>query len=143
MSKSKIFENDLLKLIFNGTAITGIADNASDTPLTNLYLALHTSDPGENGNQSSNEVSYTGYARVAVSRSAGGWTVTSNSVSPTNAIEFGEMTGGAPGTATHVSIGTHSSTSGKILYRGALTPNVNYNVGVVPRIRTTSTITED
>jgi hypothetical protein len=51
MSKSNAFETDLLGLIFNGTAITTIADNAASTPLTNLYLALHTADPGEAGNQ--------------------------------------------------------------------------------------------
>lgn len=143
MSKSDTFENDLLKLIFNGTPIANLADNAAASPLTNLYLALHTSDPGEAGNQSTNEVAYTGYARVAVIRTSAGWTVTGNSVSPTAAVEFGEMTGGTPGTATHLSVGTASSGTGKVLYSGAITPTVNYNVGVVPRIRTTSTVTED
>lgn len=143
MSKSNTFENDLLKLIFNGTAIANLADNATSSPLTNLYLALHTADPGEGGLQTTNEVSYTGYSRVSVARSPSGWTVTDNSVSPVNPIEFGEMTSGTPGTATHVTVGTASSGGGKVLYRGALTPSVNYNVGVVPRLRTTSTITED
>lgn len=143
MSKSNVFENDLLKLIFQGVAIANLADNAASSPLTNLYLALHTSDPGETGTQSTNEVNYTGYARVAVTRSPAGWTVTDNVVSPANPIEFGEMTGGTPGTATHITIGTNSTGAGKVLYRGALTPTVSYNVGVVPRLRTTSTITEE
>ena len=68
MSKGDTFENDLLKLIFNGTAIANIADNAATSPLTNLFVALHTADPGETGNQSTNEVSYTGYARATVAR---------------------------------------------------------------------------
>lgn len=143
MSKSNTFENDLLKLIFNGTAIAGLADNATASPLTTLYLALHTADPGEDGLQNTNEVSYTGYARVAVARTTAGWTVTDNSVSPVAVIEFGEMTAGTPSTATYVTIGTASTGGGKVLYRGTLTPNVNINVGVVPRIRTTSTITEE
>lgn len=143
MSKSNTFENDLLSLIFNGTAITGLADNAASAPLTNLYVALHTSDPGEAGNQSTGEISYTGYSRVAVARTSGGWTVTTNSVSPVAAIEFGEMTGGTGGTATHASIGTAASGSGKILYAGALTPTVAIATGVIPRIKNTSTITED
>jgi hypothetical protein len=143
MSKSNTFENDLLALIFNGTAITGLADNAATSPLTNLFIALHTSDPGEAGNQSTSEISYTGYSRVTVARTSGGWTVTSNSVSPVAAIEFGEMTGGTGGTATHASIGTASSGSGKILYKGSLTPTVAVATGVIPRIKTTSTITED
>jgi hypothetical protein len=141
MSKSNAFETDLLGLIFNGTAITTIADNAASTPLTNLYLALHTADPGEAGNQATSEISYTGYSRVAVARTSGGWTVTGNSVSPVAAIEFGEMTGGTGGTVTHASIGTASN--GKILYSGALTPNIAVALGVLPRIKNTSTITED
>lgn len=143
MSKSDVFENDLVKLIFNGTPIAGLADNAAASPLTNLYLALHTADPGESGTQSTSEVNYTGYARVAVARTSGGWVVTGNSVSPVAAIEFGEMTAGTPGTATYASIGTASSGTGKILYRGALNPTIAFNVGVVPRLRTTSTITEE
>ena len=143
MSKSNTFENDLLKLILNGTPIPNLADNAATAPLTMLYVALHTADPGESGNQSTNEVAYTGYARVGVARTAGGWAVTGNSVSPANNIEFGEMTGGTPGTATHASIGTAATGTGKILYKGALTPTIVYNLGVVPRIKTTSTITED
>lgn len=143
MSKSNTFENDLLKLIFNGTPIPNIADNAANSPLTNLYLALHTADPGEGGAQNTSEVNYGGYQRVAVQRSEAGWVVTGDSVSPATAIEFGEMVSGTPGTATHVSIGTASSGAGKILYRGTLTPAVAFNIGVVPRLRTTSTITED
>lgn len=143
MSKSNTFENDLLKLIFNGTPIPNLADNAATAPLTDLYVALHTADPGEEGDQSTNEVAYTGYARVAVARTPSGWVVTGNSVSPATNIEFGEMTGGTPGTATHASIGTAATGAGKILYKGALTPTIAYNIGVVPRIKTTSTITED
>jgi hypothetical protein len=143
MSKSNLFENDLLGLIFNGTAISSLADNAATGPLTNLFLALHTANPGEAGNQSTSEVSYTGYSRVAVARTSGGWTVTGNSVSPVAAIEFGEMTGGTGSTVTHASIGTASTGTGKILYSGALTPNITVALGVLPRIKNTSTITED
>lgn len=143
MSKSNDFESDLLKLIFNGTAIANLADNAGSSPLTNLYMALHTSDPGEAGLQNTSEVAYTGYARVPVARNASGWVITGNSVSPAAPIEFGEMTAGTPGTVTFVTVGVASTGGGKVLYRGALTPSVGYNIGVVPRLRTTSTITED
>lgn len=141
-AKSKVFENDLLKLIFNGTAIAGLADNAA-SPLTTLYLALHTADPGETGNQSTSEVSYAGYSRVAVARTPSGWTVSGNSVSPAAPIEFGEMTAGTSGTATYATIGTDASGAGKVLYRGALTPTIPFSVGVTPRLRTTTAITEE
>lgn len=143
MSKSNTFETDLLRLIFNGTPIANLADNAASGPLTILYLSLHTADPGEAGDQTTSESAYTGYARVAVARTAGGWVVTGNSVSPVAVIEFPEMTGGTNATATHAAIGTAASGAGKILYRGALTPTVPYELGITPRIKTTSAITED
>lgn len=143
MSKGDTFENDLLKLIFQATAIANIADNAAASPLTSLYVSLHTADPGEAGNQGTNEISYTGYSRVAVTRSSGGWTVTGNSVSPAATITFGAMSGGTGGTATHAGVGTASSGTGKLLYKGALTPTISVTTGVTPQIGTSSTITED
>jgi hypothetical protein len=143
MSKGNTFENDVLKLVFNATGIANLADNAGSSPLTSLYLSLHTADPGEAGDQTTNEISYTGYARVAVARTSGGWTVTGNSVSPASTISFGASSGGTGGTVTHVAIGTASSGSGKLLYSGALTPNIAVANGVTPQIGTGSTITED
>lgn len=142
MSKSDTFENDLLKLIFNGTPIANLADNAATGPLTQLFLALHTADPADAGTQTTNEVAYTGYARVAVNRTTGGWTVTGNSVSPVASIDFPVATGGAA-TATHASVGTALTGAGKILYKGALNPNIAIANGVQPKLNNTSTITED
>lgn len=143
MSLGNTFENDLAKLIFNGTNIANIADNAASGPLSDLYLSLHTSDPGEGGNQTSNEISYTGYSRVAVARSSGGWTVTGNSVSPTANVDFTISSGGSGGTVTHAVVGTASSSTGKILAIGTVTPNIVVSNGVTPRITTSSTITFD
>lgn len=142
MSKGNTFENDILKLIFNATAIANIADNAGSSPLTNLYIALHTADPGEAGDQTTSEVAYTSYARVAVARTSGGWTVTANSVSPVANIDFPTGTGGS-GTVTHFSVGTASSGAGKLLYSGTVTPNIATGNGIIPRLTTATTITED
>ena len=71
MSKGNTFENDLLKLIFNGTAIANLADDAGTSPLGNLYVSLHTADPGEAGDQTTNECAYSTYARQAVARRSG------------------------------------------------------------------------
>ncbi len=142
MSKGNTFENDILKLVFNATAIANIADNAASSPLTNLFVALHTADPGEAGDQTTSEIAYTSYARVSVARTSGGWTVTGNSVSPVANISFPAGTGGS-GTATHASVGTLTSGAGKILYKGAITPNIVCGSGVTPVLTTASTITED
>lgn len=142
MSKSNALENDLLKLIFNATAIANLADNAASSPLTNLYVSLHTGDPGEAGNQTTNECAYTSYARQAVARTSGGWTVTANSVSPVADISFPACTGGSE-TATHWAVGTASSSTGKILYSGAISPTISISTGVTPKLTTASTVTED
>jgi hypothetical protein len=141
MSKGNTFENDILKLIFNATTINDLAENDTTSPAANLTVALHTGDPGEAGDQTTSEISYTGYARISVARTAGGWTVTGNSVSPVAAITFGEMTAGAGGTVTHFSVGT--GVSNKLLYSGTVTPNIVVSNGVIPQLTTASTITED
>ena len=142
MSKSNTFENDFLKLIFQATAIANIADNASSAPLTNLYIALHTADPGEGGSQTTNEATYGGYARQAVARTAGGFTVTANSVSPAAAVNFPVASSGVD-TLTHFSIGTDVSGAGKILYKGAVAPTIAVVTGVIPQITAASAVTED
>jgi len=142
MSKGDTFENDLLKLIFNATAIANMADNAATSPLTNLYVSLHTADPGESGSQTTSEITYTSYARVAVARTSGGWTVTTNSVSPAANIDFPAGTGGS-GTATHFGVGTAVSGTGKLLYSGTITPNIVTGTGITPRLTTATAITED
>lgn len=142
MSKGDTFENDLVKLIFNATAIANIADNAASAPLTNLYVALHTADPGETGTQSTSEITYTSYARVAVARTSGGFTVSSNSVSPAANISFPAGTGGS-GTASYFSIGVASSGATKLLYSGTVTPNIVTGNGITPILTTASTVTED
>jgi len=142
--KTDVFENEFLRLIFNGTAIANIADNAASSPLTNLYMSLHTADPTDAAasGQSTNETTYTGYARVAVARTSGGWTVTGNSVSPVATISFGTCSAGTA-TITHVGIGTLSSGTGKLLMTGSLSPSISVSTGVVPQITTASVITED
>lgn len=140
-AKGTTFSNDLLKLIFNATAIANMADNAGSAPLTNLYASLHTADPAAGGDQTTSEIAYTSYARVAVARTTGGFTVTSNSVSPVATITFPAGTGGS-GTATYGMIGTASSSTGKQLYRGTVSPNIVTGSGITPSLTTASAITE-
>jgi len=142
MSKGNTFENDWLKLIFNATAIANIADNAASSPLTNLFVSLHTADPGEAGDQTTSETTYGSYARIQIARTSGGWTVTNNSVSPVANIDFPQATSGTA-TITHWAVGTATSGAGKLLYYGTVTPNISVATGVIPRLTTASTVTED
>lgn len=133
MSLGNTFENDLTKLIFQATAVANIADNAATSPLTNLYISLHTADPGEAGDQTTSEATYTGYARVAVARTSGGWTVTNNTATNASTITFGACTAGS-NTITYAAIGTASSSTGKILVSGALTASLAVSAGITPSI---------
>jgi len=142
MSFGNTFETDLLELIFNATAISNIADDAGTSPLTNLWVSLHTGDVGESGDQTTNEATYTSYARVSVARTSGGWTVSGNSVSPASNIDFPEATGGTE-TITHFAIGTDETSTGKVLAYGSISPTISVSTGVIPRITTSSTLTLD
>lgn len=142
MSKGNVFENDWMKLTFNGVAIANFADNAASSPLTNLYLSLHSADPGEAGTQSTNEVAYTGYARVAVPRNSSGWTVVENQAFLAANMDFPACTGGTA-TATHFAVGTAASGGGKILYKGAIAPTIPISNGVTPRLTTGTVVSED
>jgi hypothetical protein len=145
MSKTNTFENSWLLLVFNNTNIANIGDATGlrgSTTAGSLYVALHTADPGEAGDQTTTEATYTSYARVAVARSGAGWTVTGNSVSPAANIDFPAATGGT-NTITHFSVGVAASGASVALYKGTVTPNVSVSSGVTPRLTTASTITED
>lgn len=145
MSKSNTWENDLLKLLFNNVdaALIGDAGGLRGSATGgNLYISLHSADPGEAGDQTTNEITYGAYARVAVARTAGAWNIVNNSVSPVNHIEFPQCTSGTA-TVTHVGVGTSVSGAGKLLYKGALSPSINITTGIIPRVTNTSVITED
>lgn len=147
MSKGNTFENDYLKLVFNNVAIPLIGDASGLQPSAaagNLWFAWHTADPGEGGDQTTNETAYTGYTRMSVARTTGGFTVTANAVNLVANLDFPVCTGSPGAALTHFSIGTSSTGTGKILYKGTASPNVTMANGVVPRITTAANlVTED
>lgn len=140
MSKSNEFETNMLALIFNATPIPNLADNAATAPATTITLSLNTASPGEAGDMSTSEATYTGYARQTVARTSGGWSVSAGAASPVANIEFPQATGGTE-TITHTAIGT--GVANNMLYYGTVTPNIAVANGVTPRFTTASVITED
>lgn len=146
MSKSNTWEAGLLDLLFLNVAFTGVGDAGGLLPSAaagSLYLTLHTADPGEAGDQTTSETAYTGYTRKAVARSGAGFTRTGSSISPVADQDFPECTASPGGALTHFGIGTASSGAGKLLYKGVLTPNIAMAVGVIPRVKAASAVTED
>lgn len=135
MSASDAFENDLALLLFNNTALALIGDAAGLQPSAaagNLYVSLHTGDPGEAGDQTTNECDYTSYARVAVARSGAGWTVAGDNAANAAAVTFPACTGGDVDLATHFGIGTDSAGVGLLICSGALSANLSIGIGVTP-----------
>lgn len=144
MSKSSTYSTALLGLVFNNSNIANIGDATGlrgSSSAGVLYVSLHTADPGVGGNQSTNETSYTSYARVSVARTSGGWTISGNAVSPAATISFPTCTAGSA-VITHVGVGTDASGTGTLLYRGQLAFPLSVSNGVTPQLTTSSVITE-
>lgn len=136
MSKGNQTETDLVAKVFNNTAIPWDAN-------TNLFVSLHTADPGEAGTQTTSEAAYTGYARVTVPRTSGGWTVAAGQAVNTALVQFPQCTGGSA-IATHVVVGTALTGAGQILYSGALSSSLSISTGIQPQFAATAlTVTED
>jgi len=133
MPKSTQTCNDILALIFNGTAWADIAENDSSSPAANLYIRLHTGAvaAGDPGNQS--EADYGAYAAVAVARTTGGWVApASAATSNTALIAFIECNGGS-NAISHVSINKSASGTGACLYAGALSSPRTISSGITPQ----------
>lgn len=145
MSKSNAFETALQQLIFENAAIANVGDAAglrATTTAGSLFFSLHTASPGEAGDQTTSEVGYTSYARVAVARSTAGWTVTGNTTAVDANVTFPAGTGGS-GTATHWGLGTSSTGAGLLLYYGAISPSIVCGSGVTPQLTAGNCVTED
>ena len=140
MTQTTTAADNLLKLVLNATNWANIADNASSSPLTNIYVSLHTASPGVTGTQQTNEAAYTSYARVAVARTSGGWTVTNNTAVPAAQITFAAATGGSE-TETFVGLGWASSGAGVLYWYGSISPTIAVSGGVTPALTTATTIT--
>jgi hypothetical protein len=135
MSMTNAAEAALLDLLFLNVDWADIGDAAglqNSATAGSFYISLHSADPGEAGNQSTNEISYTGYARVAVARTAGGWTRTVSTIANTALVQFGQCTGGTA-TATHFGIGTDSTGAGNLLLKGALNASLSISNGIQPQ----------
>lgn len=124
MSLSNTAENDFLKCLLQGTDPSWRAG-------ATFYLALHSSDPGEAGDQTTNEVAYTSYARVALTK-ASDWTDAGSTFTNANLEQFPTCTG-LTATATHFSIGTDASGAGVRLASGVLGSSLAISNGIQPQ----------
>ena len=133
MPKSTEVCNYLLALIFNTTTWANIAQNAVAAPLTNLYIALYTDDPGLGGDPRTNEANYGNYARLAVTRDTNGWKVPTGGQTKNKSLaQFIECNGGS-NTITYAAIVTTPSGDGDVLYSGQLGSPRTISNGIQPQ----------
>ena len=131
MSFSNTAETAVLNQIFVGTALPWNAN-------TDLWLALHTADPGETGSAITSESAYGGYARVALTR-ASDITVSGGTIQNANLEQFPVCSSGTS-TCTHVSIVTTASGAGTIIVSGALNSSVAVATGIQPQFSPASLV---
>lgn len=105
---------------------SGTTIGKSGTPGA-LYFSLHTASPGATGTQTTNEIAYTGYARIAMNRGAASiWTMSTPAdgfgAQAVNfaPVTFGKMTGGAGGIARFWGLGLELTGGDDLLWYGPL-----------------------
>ena len=134
MSLSDTDETALLKLMFQNVAWAGVGDASGPQPSAaagSLFVALFTADPGEAGSFA-NECAYTGYARQAIARSTGGFTVSGTAptiVSNAAAVTFPNCTA-SPGAALTYFAFCTAVTGGRVVLSGAFTSPASYQPSI-------------
>ncbi len=130
-------ETDFLDLFLTNVNFPNVGDATGLVKSTadgTFDLALNAGDAVTDAStvMTDNEVAYTGYSRPTIARTTSGWTVTGDTASNDNLIQFGEMAGGGPDTATDVTMGF---ASGSVLQVwGQVTADLVINDGVNPQL---------
>lgn len=135
MSMTNAAEAALLDLLFLNADWANIGDAGglqNSATAGAFFISLHTADPGEAGDQTTSEASYTSYARVSVARTSAGWTRAVSTISNAALVQFPQCTGGS-NTLTNFGIGTASSGAGNLLLKGALTSSLSVSNGIQPQ----------
>lgn len=135
MSAQDFFEDDLLDLIFTNVACPNVGDAGGLQPSAtpgSFYIGLMTANPAESvSDQTTNEATYTPYARQAVARSLAGWTVAGGLVDNDAAITYPTCTAGSD-TLNDFHIGSDLSGVGNMFMQGDLTAPLAVSTGITP-----------
>lgn len=119
MAASTYLSDKLLDAVFGLTTYT---------PPGTLYVALYSSSPGIGGSANTNEVTGTGYARVAVTNNTTNWpNAAAQAKANGTQISFPTPGSGGWGVVTFVAVVDSASGAGNILVFGALTISKTIN----------------
>lgn len=135
MSASNTFETQLAALIITNADAANIGDATGlrGSSTAGVFWISLTVSPGhtEGGDQTTNETSYTDYARQDEARNTTQWTVTNDTADNDNAIPF--PTCGASGaTLFGFGLGSDSSGAGNLKIIGDLTSTLAVSNGITP-----------
>lgn len=137
MALGNTAESDVLKLLFQNTNWANLGDATGlrgSTTAGSFFVSLHTASVGSAGNQTTNETSYTNYARQAVARSSAGWTISGSA--PTQSANAAAVTfpqcGATGATLTDFCVGRDTSGTGEPLWFGSLTSSLAVSNGITP-----------
>ncbi len=136
-NKSRTFENSVLKLVFNNDAIATVGDASGLQPSAadgNFYFRLFTTATNDETTVGT-EASYTGYDKVTVARTTGGFTVTVSVVTNAALLSFGECSSG-PETLRYWGLFTDATikTEAYRPYWGQLPTDIDVVVGLNPTV---------
>lgn len=123
MSMSNTTENAVLKALLQGSDPSWRAGAAQ-------YLALFTADPGETASLAA-EANYTGYARVALTKSSA-WTDGGSTFTNAALIQFGACTAGS-NALTHFAVVDTASGAVAMMVSGSLSATLNVSAGIQPQ----------
>ena len=135
MSAQDFWEDDLLDLIMTNVAAPNVGDAGGLQPSVgagSFFTSLMTALPAETvSDQTTNEATYTPYARIGVARSLAGWTVAAGVVDNDAAITFAQATAGSD-TVTHFGLGFAVSGAGFLNMVGVLASSLAISTGITP-----------
>lgn len=128
MSLSNTTESAVLDFLLRGT-------DPSYRAGATQYLALFTADPGETASLAA-EATYTGYARVALTKSSA-WSGSSSPYTNANLIQFGACSSGT-NAITHFAVVDTASGAVSMMISGALSGTLNVSSGIQPQFSASS-----
>lgn len=130
-----VSRTNAMLLLFNNTNWANMGDatgTRGSTTAGSFFVGLSTGTLAAGSTQTTTQAGYTSYTRVAVARSSGGWTQSTNQVTNTAAITFPAATGGSE-TETDFSVGLITGTgAGDNLYWGSLAASLAVSTGITP-----------
>lgn len=135
MPKSTAACNSILALMYNATPWANVADNAASSPLSDVYVSLHTGAlTPATGTQADQETNYENYLRVAKARTTSGWTAPSGGATENEGqIQFAQC-GASTATLTYVATGTIASGGAGIAWHyGQLNSPLAVSSGITPQ----------